>query len=410
MKTFRFFALVGIFLAASLPSTGFGHYLQPNSGQSPNYVVIGAFSYQKNAVRFTNHAKALEMDAKFQINPNRNLYYVYVLSTEDRELAIQAAMGLRSNSEFTDTWVYSGLLGKMEPGIANAGIDIDAENKQTISTIRVEDTPVMVEQEGTDETIIEEIAETSLTPNQSAEFDDGEAGTSFLFKIFRAVDGNQIDGDVEVIDTDRSRKMGTFTGNTPVRITTPKSKSGKISIVCEVFGYRKAQRDVVFDDPTESEVIQIDESNNVVVPFELARLQKGDIAVMYNVYFFKDAAIMRPESRFEVNSLLEMLKENDKYKIRIHGHTNGGAAGKIISMGKDSENFFSLTNTKEDMGSAKKLSGERAEVIKEYLIANGIPEKRMDIKAWGGKRPLHDKHATRAQENVRVEIEILEDK
>jgi outer membrane protein OmpA-like peptidoglycan-associated protein len=62
------------------------------------------------------------------------------------------------------------------------------------------------------------------------------------------------------------------------------------------------------------------------------------------------------------------------------------------------------------MGSAKKLSGERAEVIREYLVANGVPAKRMEVKAWGGKRPLHDKHATRAQENVRVEIEILEDK
>lgn len=407
MKTFKFFALVGIFLAASLPSRGLGHYAQPNSGQSPNYVVIGAFSYQKNAVKFTNHAKALEMDARFQMNSNRNLYYVYVLSTEDREVAIQAARGLRNNSEFKDTWVYSGMLGKMEAGISHVGIDIQPDSEQTITTIRVEDTPVVVEQE-VGETVVEESTETS-TGDQSAEFDDGEAGTSFLFKIFRAVDGNQIDGDVDVIDTDRSRKIGTFTGNTPVKITTPKSKSGKISLVCEVFGYRKAQQDIVFDSP-ESEEVQIDESNNVVVPFELARLQKGDIAVMYNVYFFKDAAIMRPESRFEVNSLLEMLKENEKYKIKIHGHTNGGAAGKIISMGKDSDNFFSLTDTNEGMGSAKKLSGERAEIIKEYLVANGIPEKRMEVKAWGGKRPLHDKHATRAQENVRVEIEILEDK
>ncbi len=403
MKTFRFFALVGIFLAVSLSSIGFGHYAQPNSGQSPNYVVIGAFAYQKNAVRFTNRAKALEMDARFQINTNRNLYYVYVLSTEDREVAILAARGLRSNSEFKDTWVYSGMLGKTE-----AGVDIHPDSEQRITTIRVEDTPVVVEE--VVETMIEESAEVvPSAEDQSTEFDDGEAGTGFLFKILRAVDGSQIDGDVDVIDIDRSRKMGTFTGNTPVRISSPKSKSGKISIVCEVFGYRKAQQDLVFDNP-ESEDVQLDENKNVVVPFELARLQKGDIAVMYNVFFFKDAAVMRPESKFEVNSLLGMLKENEKYKIKIHGHTNGGAAGKIISMGKGSDNFFSLTNTNEGVGSAKKLSGERGEVIKEYLMVNGIPEKRIEVKAWGGKRPLHDKHATRAQENVRVEIEILEDK
>jgi hypothetical protein len=33
----------------------------------------------------------------------------------------------------------------------------------------------------------------------------------------------------------------------------------------------------------------------------------------------------------------------------------------------------------------------------------------MEIKAWGGKRPIHDKMSNRAQENVRVEIEILQD-
>jgi outer membrane protein OmpA-like peptidoglycan-associated protein len=104
-----------------------------------------------------------------------------------------------------------------------------------------------------------------------------------------------------------------------------------------------------------------------------------------------------------------MLNENPNYKIMIHGHTNGKAAGKIISMEKDSQNFFSLKDTNEGVGSAKKLSEERALIIKSYLESNGIDSKRMEIKSWGGKRPVHDKMSPRAQENVRVEIEILED-
>ena len=116
---------------------------------------------------------------------------------------------------------------------------------------------------------------------------------------------------------------------------------------------------------------------------------------------------MRPESRYEVTSLLEMLQENPNYKIKIHGHTNGGSHGKIIFMG-DSKNFFSLTGTEDGFGSAKKLSEERAKIIREFLVSGGIDENRMQIRAWGGKRPIHDKHHTRAQENVRVEIEILE--
>jgi len=75
----------------------------------------------------------------------------------------------------------------------------------------------------------------------------------------------------------------------------------------------------------------------------------------------------------------------------------------------ESTNFFSLTGTKEGFGSAKRLSEERGNVIKAFLVNNGIDEKRLHVKAWGGKRPIHDKHSTRAGENVRVEIEILKD-
>jgi len=117
---------------------------------------------------------------------------------------------------------------------------------------------------------------------------------------------------------------------------------------------------------------------------------------------------MRPESRYEVNSLVGMMKENQKYRIRIHGHTNGKASGKIIRMG-DPKNFFSLVDTKEGYGSAKKLSEERARIIHDYLISEGIEAKRLQVKAWGGKRPVIDKSHAQAHTNVRVEIEILED-
>ena len=129
---------------------------------------------------------------------------------------------------------------------------------------------------------------------------------------------------------------------------------------------------------------------------------------MYNVFFYIDAAVMKPDSKFEVDKLLEMLKENPNYKIKIHGHTNGNSHGKIIRMG-ESKNFFALIDTEEGFGSAKQLSEERANTIRDFLVANGVEESRMIVKAWGGKRPIHDKHSQRAHENVRVEVEILQD-
>ena len=94
--------------------------------------------------------------------------------------------------------------------------------------------------------------------------------------------------------------------------------------------------------------------------------------------------------------------------FKIHGHTNGNSGGKIISMG-DTKNFFSLKDTQEGSGSAKKLSEERAKVIQSYLVSKGIDPTRMEIKAWGGSHPIYKEDSQNAHANVRVEIEILED-
>jgi len=425
MKTLKFFALVGSFLLCILfQPTIAARPEQTNLDDIPNYVVIGAFSKQTNAVRFTNHAqKDLNLDAKFEMNLRRNLYYVYVLSTEDLTAAVQEAKRLRQESEFRDTWVYHGSF--MNDASASMDIVPTQETKPEVATevATTEETEMSPAIEENAEVVSDSSSAMASATEEEAPKSEGFSipaaalgdddasaeGTKFLFKISRQTDLKRIRGDVEVIDVDRTRKMGTYQGNLSVRIGSPGSKTGKISLICDVFGYRKVQRDMDYNDPESGSGIIRDATGSVVVPFELTRLKKGDVAVMYNVFFFKDAAIMRPESNYEVNSLLEMLKENPKYKIKIHGHTNGNAAGKIIKMDKDSQNYFALRDTKEGFGSAKQLSEERALVIKSYLENNGIDPKRMEVKAWGGKKPIHDKLSPRAQENVRVEIEILED-
>jgi outer membrane protein OmpA-like peptidoglycan-associated protein len=75
----------------------------------------------------------------------------------------------------------------------------------------------------------------------------------------------------------------------------------------------------------------------------------------------------------------------------------------------EAKNFFSLSGSREMRGSAKELSGQRAETIKEYLVSNGIAADRIGVKAWGGRRPLYDKHSANARKNVRVEVEIAEE-
>jgi outer membrane protein OmpA-like peptidoglycan-associated protein len=381
---------------------------ETNTHSPTNYVVIGAFSIQNNAIRFTSHVlDDLNMPAKFEMNPDRKLYYVYVMNTPDRSQAINLALKLRKESEFSGTWVYSG-------NFEQSGIDINPATQKKITTIASNDEKKNVPpSEETQLSAQPNTPQEKITPQEKpvetkAAAENAGEGKPFVFRLYRGTDNKLVEGDVEAIDTDKARKLKSYKGNEPVRVTFPSGKSTAMTLICNVFGYRKLQRDIDYANPV-GEDIETDADGNTVIPFELVRLQKGDIVIMFNVFFYKDAAVMRPESRYEVNGLQQMLEENPKMKIRIHGHTNGGASGKIIEKDKDSDNYFSLTNTKEGFGSAKKLSEERAQLIKDYLVSVGIDPNRLEVKAWGGKKPIHDKFSNRANENVRVEIEVLED-
>jgi outer membrane protein OmpA-like peptidoglycan-associated protein len=168
------------------------------------------------------------------------------------------------------------------------------------------------------------------------------------------------------------------------------------------------QREISYPNPILGEEAEIS-GDFYMVNFEMVRLQKGDISVLYNVYFYNDAAIMLPESKYELNQLLNMLVENPTIKIILHGHSNGNARGKIITMGSGKD-YFSLTkDVKTSNGSARELSNQRAIIIRDWLLANGITADRVTVKPWGGKRMLHDKNGVNAKKNIRVEVEVMED-
>jgi outer membrane protein OmpA-like peptidoglycan-associated protein len=358
----------------------------------PYYVVIGAFSVQKNAVRFTRQASRILEYATYEWNQNRSLFYVYSLETQSRDKALATALALRSrpDSLYSDAWIYHGSFRKPLSGeqpVVDEIIHPEKEVKLSIDEDKTLD------------------PNASLPSSNQAQAKENRK--PFIFEISRTDDSKRVKGEVVVADVDLAKRIGTYWGDTLVYVPQPKSKSTDIALSCLVFGYRKVQHNINYLNP-QRDSIKVLADSTLVVPFKLMRLQKGDVAVMYDVFFFKDAAIMRPESRYEVGALVEMMKENAKYKIKIHGHTNGKSHGKVISMDGSSNNFFSLNNTKEGYGSAKKLSKARAELLKTYLISNGIPEQQLVVKAWGGKKPIFDIHAPQAQANVRVEIEILE--
>lgn len=358
----------GLLLGAALITLD----VKAQSGGDPYYVVIGAFSSSDNAAKRISSSRQYNLAGVAELNPARQLHYVYVMKTEDRSKALAEAERIRKATRFTDTWVYTGLLGDAPKVV----------EKTPEPPVKVETVPEVK----TEPVVVEPPKPVAVT-------------RSFVFAITDSESKRQVTGEVHVTNAADNTKIGTYRGNQPFSFTYT-DDPGTWSIVCDVTGYRKWEKVV----PAGTAVANA--SGQLVIPVDLVRMRTGELSVA-QIFFFKDATVMLPDSKMAATELLEWMRDHSTAKIRIHGHTNGNGKGPIISMKKGSMDYFSLDNTEEGKGSAKTLSQKRAETLKNYLVSQGIDHKRIEIKAWGGDKPLYDILSDQAEANVRVEIEII---
>ncbi len=370
-----------------------------------HYVVIGAFKIEKNAERFVEFAVSSELPAQYEFNPSRRLFYVYVYSSKDRSDATRELYRVRKKyQQYQDAWLFEGELGGTQDTPA-AGLSEPIPKKESTIVKNVEEIQEEEEEE-VDYPLPDSTALVIAPPEEKPNT------YLYYFNTFNVQTGREIDGKINLIDPVRAQKLKEVNTHEIVKVPDPNNGSNTMKFATNIFGYKEVQHVIPLDNPkTDSTEAYVETmGDSIIVDFQLERFKKGDVLVMYNVYFFRDAAIMRSESLYELKSLFSMLSENENYKVTIHGHTNGNAVGKIIHLNEDDKKFFTLNaNHKEDVGSAKRLSFHRANTIKQWLIDQGIAEDRIKTKGWGGKKMIYDKHSSQAVKNVRVEIEITAD-
>ena len=397
------------------------------------YIVVAAYftGQEDYAQRFTATVNRDGRHAQFGYDPTRRFYYVYLDYYTEFNASIQKMLKTRKEGGFPKAWVRI-----MKRLVMSEKVNLLVENK-VVEPVAVEE-KIVPKKEG-EMTPLVEVKEpvqpvTSAQPVitvQSQRVALNAVATEVVENVkpdpvyrpqilrntpvFLSLSNPNnnavVEGEVEVIDTERSKLITNVKGNDFLSLPDPKSQSGKLTLISNSFGYRKEQHELNYKS-TEADTLQPYVTligTYYMIRFDMIRLHRGDIAMLYNVYFYNDAAVMLPESKYELNKLLSMMNDNLRYRIRLHGHTNGRATGKLITMG-ESKNFFELTpDVKKGIGSAKDLSRQRAEVIRDWLVANGVSSDRMDIKAWGGSRMIHDKNSVHARKNVRVDVEVLQD-
>ncbi len=103
------------------------------------------------------------------------------------------------------------------------------------------------------------------------------------------------------------------------------------------------------------------------------------------IYFEKSKAIVLPDSYAELDRLAAILRKHDKISVLIAGHTDNSG----------------------DLSLLPKLSLDRADAIRDYLVSKGIAPSRISTRGYGGTQPISagTGEADRAR-NRRVEVII----
>jgi outer membrane protein OmpA-like peptidoglycan-associated protein len=351
------------------------------------YLVIGAFATEKDDIKeFTSYLPGVSADTSYTLHTNNNLLHLYVLKTSSAETMMAKAQKLQQEIE-----------NKTEQNVASS--------RETNLTAEIPEISFTVVPEA------EVIASSSSKATDTA-LPAGEGtppkpkGTFFKFTVSNT-EGYRLPAEVHAIDMRKGKELKTYTTDTYVDLLKP-GRNQDLALVCGVFGYKEVEKYIDYSNPASVEGVYMDDEGAWVIPYKLERLEKGDVSIMYNVAYYKDAVVMLPVSKHDLDQLVNMMNANPNYQIKVHAHCNGKHNRKIIAVG-DSKNFFDVQGSIEIEGSAKELTRLRAEAIRAYLVDQGIAKERVKTFGWGAAEMLVEEHSPHAKLNDRIEIEILKD-
>lgn len=108
------------------------------------------------------------------------------------------------------------------------------------------------------------------------------------------------------------------------------------------------------------------------------------IRIHQKIHFEFDRAVIRPVSYPILNTVAQVLRDYPDIEIEIQGHTD--------SRGRDDYNM--------------RLSQQRAEAVRQYLIEQGISASRLTARGYGEERPI-DTNQTSAGRAANRRVEFV---
>ncbi|MDR2361754.1 MAG: OmpA family protein [Prevotellaceae bacterium] len=184
---------------------------------------------------------------------------------------------------------------------------------------------------------------------------------------------------IALTDVEKNEELALFKSNSVTgryMVSLPSGKNYGITVMAEKYLFHSEN----FNVPLTAGYQEIEQE------IRLERLEVGSKIVLRNIFFDFSKATLRPESKSELNRLIQLMNETPSLVIEISGHT-------------------------DNIGSAqfnKTLSENRAKSVVEYLKKEGIADSRLSYKGYGMDQPIapNDTEENR-QLNRRTEFKVI---
>ncbi len=192
--------------------------------------------------------------------------------------------------------------------------------------------------------------------------------------------GNPLSADIVWEDLETGKNRGRLRSNPQdgsFFIPLPAGKN--YGFYAEKEGYYPTARNV----DLRQLVAEPDVKDSIVMVSIKEMKEEGAKIRINNIFFDFDKHKLKKESYPELRRLAEFLKDHPELKVRLEGHTD--------EIGEPNYN--------------KKLSIERAEAVKEFLIKKGCRKDRFSVEGFGAAKPVaSNKTNFGRQMNRRVEL------
>ena len=220
-------------------------------------------------------------------------------------------------------------------------------------------------------------------PSQDIKFENliGESSPSLILWKGKVMDemGTPLEAQIFLTDNETGEQISEFYSNSETGkfiVSLPAGKNYGVAVKKTGYLFHSENFNIPENAPFK-------EVNKDII---LKKIAVGAEVVLNNIFFDFNKATLRPESKTELQNVIEFLQQNPNISLEISGHTD--------NVGSYEYNL--------------NLSEKRAQAVVDYLIQQGIPSNRLVFKGYSFTKPIASNATEEGRQlNRRVEFKII---